>query len=142
MKASTLYAKGQQQQCSRVAASHRKRALKRQRSDTKRAATFGSEWQRGELVMRSFAECHGSTLLGRRGTVLASQAFGDDGTKARQAFLDMVPARRPLAAGSGARRRRPDPERRVHTVFGAQTPDSSGKEIKPDCGPNMTSTGT
>ena len=119
VKASKLYAKGQQQQCSHVAASHRKRAPKRQRSGTTRAATLGSEWQRGELVMRSFAECHGSTLLGRRGTMLISQAFGDDGTKACQAFLDMVPSRGPLAAGSGARRRRP--ERRVQLVFGAQT---------------------
>ena len=69
--------------------------------------------------MQSFAECHGNTLLGRRGTVLASQAFGDDRTKTCQAFLDMVPARRPLAAGSGARGRRR--ARSVQRVFGRKT---------------------
>ena len=67
----------------------------------------------------AFAECHGNTLLGRRGTVLDSQTFGDAGTNARQAFLDIVPAQRQLAACSGARRRRQ--ERRVQLVFGAQT---------------------
>jgi hypothetical protein len=80
--------------------------------------------------MQTFAECHGSMLLGRRGTVLASQAFGDYGSKARQAFLDMVPAWRPLAAGSGARRRRP--ERRARSVFVRKTPDNSDEEILPE----------
>ena len=119
VKASIVHAKGQQQQSIGAAASRRKCVLERQRRGTQRTATLHCQLQRGELIIQSFAECCRTLLLRRRGTVLATQAFGDDGTKAYQAFLDMVPARCQLAAGSGARRRRP--ERRVRRVFEQKT---------------------